>query len=510
MSEQLHPQKTNNIVIRVLIILVIILIWLVWVSNRKRISYFVWQNQETTGSETWQTLGQWEYFFGKEVSLYWKILSNGDRTSYTHTLQQQDGTVFWLKSGTYSLDKFLWTGRVGWIVRDIKNDLYIIEVNTIVMDNQTTQETTENNVVPWIQYIKDGRLLIRDLSGSAISMFFDTEQNTVTLDKEGTKSLLIKYFPCQGWQCDQIQTAMEITSSIDYTTTDGHQFYKVPETASWFGSFDKTMWYYLETDDKLFLIEAMQYVQIIWQTRAQSFFWSASKELCFDTQDALYSVDNIVVETKNTTDTVKVTGRTSDSKEVTCTIELDPHKRLWGTLLSFVSEQPQNDDEIDIETWAVEQNITDTDNQITEETTEETTTSWANIVNRQPLGVTKDTSVDQFAITTEKTLDFYAREWYTIQFPSKSIRFTSENSKEDLWYDNLYCYAYVHVVAYANKDNLDVEPAVKLYICNDTDTYLEQMESSYIVHRDIENKRMYLIAIMDPARYDFATNIVIK
>lgn len=55
----------------------------------------------------------------------------------------------------------------------------------------------------------------------------------------------------------------ETSPAPDYITAQGDEFYRIPETSSWFGTIDNTYGYYLETEDKVFLVEAMNYITFV-------------------------------------------------------------------------------------------------------------------------------------------------------------------------------------------------------------------------------------------------------
>jgi hypothetical protein len=64
----------------------------------------------------------------------------------------------------------------------------------------------------------------------------------------------------------------------------------------------------------------------------------------------------------------------------------------------------------------------------------------------------------------------------------------------------------MNVLAYANRDNLEINPAIKIYECNIKGVF---QESEQIILKKIED-RNFVVEILDPSRIEFTNNIVIQ
>jgi hypothetical protein len=77
-----------------------------------------------------------------------------------------------------------------------------------------------------------------------------------------------------------------------------------------------------------------------------------------------------------------------------------------------------------------------------------------------------DTTVTQFPLNIEKGLTYTSsRGGYAIKFPSANISYAVSSVKENFGQANLSCTYVINVIKYADKEQLEISPALRIYEC---------------------------------------------
>jgi hypothetical protein len=77
-----------------------------------------------------------------------------------------------------------------------------------------------------------------------------------------------------------------------------------------------------------------------------------------------------------------------------------------------------------------------------------------------------DPTVTQFPLNIEKGLSYTsARGGYAIKFPSANISYAVSSVKENFGQANLSCSYVINVIKYADKESLEISPAIRIYEC---------------------------------------------
>jgi hypothetical protein len=129
------------------------------------------------------------------------------------------------------------------------------------------------------------------------------------------------------------------------------------------------------------------------------------------------------------------------------------------------------------------------------------------VVENQWTVLKRDPKVKQFPISLEKTMEFVSTSrWYKVIFPSRNLSFASTNVEQDFWQLWVNCFTQMNVVSYPNKENLQTNPAVKIYECNIKKWF---QESDQVILKKLW-ERNFVIEIVDPAWIEFTNNLIIQ
>ena len=80
--------------------------------------------------------------------------------------------------------------------------------------------------------------------------------------------------------------------------------------------------------------------------------------------------------------------------------------------------------------------------------------------------VTRDPNVAQFPLNLEKGLRYTSsRGGYILGFPSANISYAASAVQENFGSASLLCSYVISVIQYANKDALEISPALRVYEC---------------------------------------------
>ena len=96
---------------------------------------------------------------------------------------------------------------------------------------------------------------------------------------------------------------------------------------------------------------------------------------------------------------------------------------------------------------------------------------------------------------------------YVLKFPSSNISYTSDISNEDFDQVGVRCTHTIKAIQFKNKEQLQDNPAVTIYECT-AKNWIQLPWNNYVL-KELGDKK-FVIQINDPARYDFAKNIVIE
>jgi hypothetical protein len=77
-----------------------------------------------------------------------------------------------------------------------------------------------------------------------------------------------------------------------------------------------------------------------------------------------------------------------------------------------------------------------------------------------------DPTVTQFPLNVEKGLTYTSsRGGYAIKFPSANISYAVSSVKENFGQASLSCEYVINVIKYADKELLEISPAIRIYEC---------------------------------------------
>jgi hypothetical protein len=80
--------------------------------------------------------------------------------------------------------------------------------------------------------------------------------------------------------------------------------------------------------------------------------------------------------------------------------------------------------------------------------------------------ITRNPNVSQFPLNLEKGLKYTSsRGGYALHFPSPSISYAASAVQENFGSANLLCSYVINVIQYADKDNLEISPSLRIYEC---------------------------------------------
>jgi hypothetical protein len=113
--------------------------------------------------------------------------------------------------------------------------------------------------------------------------------------------------------------------------------------------------------------------------------------------------------------------------------------------------------------------------------------------------------VAQFPLNPEKGLKYTStRGGYAIQFPSANISYAASAVQENFGSANLLCSYVISVIQYADKENLEIAPTIRIYECQAKGD-LPVLGEQYLIEKNGE--KTFVVQINDPAWIDFANAI---
>jgi len=422
----------------------------------------------------------------KTISVSWEITPDGDYITHTHKLNTLKYGILWIKSRSIDLNQYQWNILIQWIVEKQQDWLFIIEVNNVswsVLDDSLADSWLVQDISPNWQYLSNAWIYFPVEFGDKYSLLNNGEYWEVQVQNLITNEIIkISYFQCKksdpNKDCAQLQKNFQATAERTLVNSNWDKFYKLEWVNSRFSTNSNLFWYFINDAPEWEVSSLIQKIVFPSKKYVETNVIPKATKICSDWEESLTQVqNNSLVMTENGL-AVQINWRIA-SGTAQCKIVIDPSSPDLWIKLSF--------------TYNIDKTT------VTNNTTNQTSNSAWNL----------NFNVKQFPINLEKTMDFKSSRWFTITFPSRNISYSSVNVDEDLGMVWVHCSSQMNIVSYANKDMVELTPAVKIYECT-LKKWFNSTSNIYLWKTNTDASKNFIIEIVDPTWKDFATNITIQ
>ena len=424
------------------------------------------------GTNTWSLSEVLEsnYKIWQSVNISWTIFSDWDLVSYTHSIHTLDGDVLWLKSRNLNLADYQWNIQIQWTIEKLVWDIFVVEVNNIsweiILKDTWSLSTWKYIFEAWIFFDQDF------FDSYSIENISDWKIAVKSLDNN--QVIVISYFKCNTYNPDQncrsLNETFSQTSEKDFTTSNGVGFYKLQSVSSWYFSNDNLLWYFINDVPESEIMKLADYIVLPNKTYVNDNIMLNISNICNKWLIKLEKLNSYELKLENNT-LIALIKWNYQTWSVSCKIIIDPLSVFKAVLQDISLDQTQVS------------------------------------INNQWTVLKWDPKVKQFPISLEKTMEFVSStRSYKIIFPSANISFISTNVQQDFGQLGVNCFTQMNVVSYPNKENLQTNPAIKIYECNIKNWF---QESDQIILKKIWD-RNFVVEIVDAAWIEFTNNINIQ
>jgi len=476
--------------IRIRIIVVVLLVWL-WLVCRK-----IFRAPANLNNYEEENNHNIDFSLGQEVYLQWELKANGDIITHTHTIDDIEYGVIWIKSDSVNLSDYAGFVQLTWIVEKFYQWNPIVKVNSLSGTLAWSDEDDTNIVLDensgvyilwaWIQFLPsffDEYVLLNEWENGEIRI-----QNI-----ESGKEIVLNYFRCNpsdpNKNCKWLSETFANNSAQSFVTSEWDVFYKQSEVQSWFVANGDRWGIFINdvSDDVIF--ELKDLIKFANEKNMNEWIKSRAMKICQWSWEKLQKINNSEINLKQEWLIVTVSWDWME-KQMTCQILVDfslPTKwklqslTIWDDVV--VSEETE---EIKAEETKVD-----------EETQEEKKEEW------QISATAFDINVPQFPIREEWLQYKSARGGYVLKFPSSNISYSVSSVKEDFGRNDIKCSYVINVIKYSEKENLEISPAIRVYEC---DWSVEESWAQWIiVYPRLDRK--FVVQMNDGAWNDFSMNL---
>lgn len=476
--------------IRIRIIVVVLLVWL-WLVCRK-----IFRAPANLNNYEEENNHNIDFSLGQEVYLQWELKANGDIITHTHTIDDIEYGVIWIKSDSVNLSDYAGFVQLTWIVEKFYQWNPIVKVNSLSGTLAWSDEDDTNIVLDensgvyilwaWIQFLPsffDEYVLLNEWENGEIRL-----QNI-----ESGKEIVLNYFRCNpsdpNKNCKWLSETFANNSAQSFVTSEWDVFYKQSEVQSWFVANGDRWGIFINdvSDDVIF--ELKDLIKFANEKNMNEWIKSRAMKICQWSWEKLQKINNSEINLKQEWLIVTVSWDWME-KQMTCQILVDfslPTKwklqslTIWDDVV--VSEETE---EIKAE-----------ETKVNEETQEEKKEEW------QISATAFDINVPQFPIREEWLQYKSARGGYILKFPSSNISYSVSSVKEDFGRNDIKCSYVINVIKYSEKENLEISPAIRVYEC---DWSVEQSWAQWIiVYPRLDRK--FVVQMNDGAWNDFSMNL---
>ena len=483
-----RQKKTSRIRIRIIVVVLLLLLWLVC---RK-----IFRAPANLNNYEEENNHNIDFSLGQEVYLHWELKANGDIITHTHTIDDIEYGVIWIKSDSVNLSDYAGFVQLTWIVEKFYQWNPIVKVNSLSGTLAWSDEDDTNIVLDensgvyilwaWIQFLPsffDEYVLLNEWENGEIRL-----QNI-----ESGKEIILNYFRCNpsdpNKNCKWLSETFANNSAQSFVTSEWDVFYKQSEVQSWFVANGDRWGIFINdvSDDVIF--ELKDLIKFANEKNMNEWIKSRAMKICQWSWEKLQKINNSEINLKQEWLIVTVSWDWME-KQMTCQILVDfslPTKwklqslTIWDDVV--VSEEAE---EIKAEETKVE-----------EEIQEEKKEEW------QISATAFDINVPQFPIREEWLQYKSARGGYVLKFPSSNISYSVSSVKEDFGRNDIKCSYVINVIKYSEKENLEISPAIRVYEC---DWSVEQSWAQWIiVYPRLDRK--FVVQMNDGAWNDFSMNL---
>ncbi len=425
--------------------------------------------------------GEYTLFVGKEVTFTGTLERNpSTRYSYTHTLQDNNYGTIGLRSSMINLYELQGEVSLHGKVVDFTNNMYIVEVSSIVTPSTGSGSDILYFATPWV--------LVQNITKDGFSITQNTTTKTISIVNPTTNAQInIRYFTCTSektYDCKQFEESFSTTSGAQSVDMYGNKFYKLNDANTWFANLENRYGIYIETSHEQLFPMIMEKIQFITTEWAEKYLITTAKTLCKTSDARLQMISSWSLVSTMTWFVWNIIGTDTNLKDMNCLLSFNPEDLTTVTASLAIKSGFDPVNEVTA-TWSVP--VVDTKEPIVKE----------------PSTSLPTPSTNQFPLKPGKEILFSTRGM-TIVFPSPNISFVSTTISE--WPQELQCNAQTNIVEYAKKDQIVTNPSVSLYFC--TGTIPSSLSSSYRIIP--VGTTTILVQVNDASWVNFANAITIN
>ena len=485
-----RQKKTSGLWIWIIIVLLLLIVWglVYWKLFYAPVNQDWYEVENNTNLDFW---------LDSEIYLQWEIKENGDLFTHTHTIEDINYGIIWIKSDSINLSEYAWFVQLTGIV--VKKPIqWIPVVKVLDLSGTKANVVDETNIVldwnawvyfkwAWIQFLPsffDEYVLLNEWENGEIRI-----QNI-----ESWKEIVLNYFRCNpsdpNRNCKWLSESFANNNAQSFVTSEWDVYYKQSETQSRFVANGDWWWIFINdvSDDVVF--ELKDLIKFANEKNMNEWIKSRAMKICQSNEEKLQKINNSEISLKQEWLIVTVSGDGIE-KQITCQILVDfslPAKwelqslTIWDdVVISEENEEVKSEEENKDED--VEQSEKRDESQIS--------------------ATAFDTNVPQFPIK-EEWLQYKSARWgYTLKFPSSNISYSVSSVKENFGRDDVKCSYVINVIKYSEKENLEISPAIRVYECDWSVN--ESWAPGIVVYPRLDKK--FVVQMNDGSWYDFSTHL---
>jgi len=484
-----RQKKASGLWIWIIVFLLLVILWLVWWK-------IFWAPANLNGYEA-ENDHNIDFSLGQQVYLQWELKANGDIITHTHTIDDVEYWIIWIKSDSVNLSDYVWVVQLTWIVEKFYQWNPIVKVTSLSWTLAWADDSDTNIVLDgnsgvyilwaWIQFLPsffDEYVLLNEWENGEIRI-----QNI-----ESGNEIVLKYFRCNpsdpNRNCKWLSEVFANNNAQSFVTSEWDIYYKQSEVQSWFVANGDRWGIFIDNvpDDVIF--ELKDLIKFANEKNMNEWIRSRAMKICQWSWEKLQKISNSEISLKQEWLIVTVSGDGME-KQMTCQILVDfslPAKwELQSLTIGDDVVVSEESEEVKEEENKSEEVVQD----------EEKKDEW------QISATAFDVNVPQFPIKEEWLQYKSARGGYILKFPSSNISYSVSSVKENFGRDDVKCSYVINVIKYSEKENLEISPAVRIYEC---DWSVEKSwAQGIIVYPRVDKK--FVVQMNDGAWNDFSMNL---
>lgn len=386
-------------------------------------------------------------FIWDEIILQWNLTWDAQIWAFTFLFIDNELNEYWVKSRNLSLSNFVSSELIiRWTVKNFVRWLPIVEVVEVEKIKKSFEDISDDEINDLDEEIVQTKFYFWEdwfyLDFESNTWFTAILENSQIVIYETSKNaswdlvkdfvISISPFLCQaGSSTQDCSIIKNVLTANNFVTRNSITFYNISETTQWMFFNENIWWYYVSISSEEALVDVSRYIHLYWTRDVEWAIRNNIWNICFDNWLFIKNINEIIIDNDWWITNARITWTDDNLNIIYCSISINVWETISTQLLEIVKLNNNNTSNLDNDLWWI---------------------AW-----NSPI----------IEINTSEVQRFESNRGFSVNLP-KDVVFQAKlvSPNETFWVAWITCDYKVVVTPRQLQDELDVNPAIKIFLCN--------------------------------------------